>query len=75
MNTVTYKDFYQNSKHFIDKILKNEEIIIIKNKKPAYKIIPIQQEDNINLLKDSIIFENDVISPINENWNSLNGNS
>lgn len=75
MNTVSYKNFYENPKHYLDNIFQHEEIIILKNKKPAFKIIPLTNEDFVNPLKNSIVFEDDILSPINDNWDSENANS
>jgi len=38
----------------------------MKNGKPFFKILPV----NENKLKDSIIFESDIVSPIDEKWES-----
>lgn len=75
MNTVTYKNFYENPKKYLDNIILNEEVIILKNKKPAFKIIPLSSEDIVNPLKNSILYEGDILSPINDNWDSENANS
>lgn len=69
MNTVTIANFNENSKRYLDLISKNnEDIIILKNKKPLFKISPINKIPKTNLLKDSILFEDDIISPIDEKW-------
>jgi hypothetical protein len=68
MNTVTYSAFNENSKQYLDRISSNnQEMIILKNKKPAFKISPFNDKSN-NPLKNSIKFEKDIISPINEKW-------
>ena len=69
MNTVTYSNFNENSKYYLENLVKsNEEIIILKNKKPAFRIIPVNTNKPANILKDSIVFEEDIVSPTNENW-------
>jgi hypothetical protein len=71
MNTITYKSFTENSKHYLDSISDNNvEIIIIKNKKPAFKISTFKTAVSKYSLKNSIIFEKDIISPIEEKWES-----
>ena len=58
MNTVTYTSFNENSKHYLDSIdSSNQEIIIMKNKKPAFKILQINPQQSDNLLKNSILYE------------------
>jgi len=53
MNTVTYTFFNENSKHYLDSIdSSNQEIIIMKNKKPAFKILPINPQNSGNVLKN-----------------------
>ena len=69
MQTVTYSNFNENSKQYLDDILeKNHEIIILKNKVPVFKISNLQSKKTDNILKNSIIFEKDIISPIDDKW-------
>jgi hypothetical protein len=69
MCTVTYSNFNENSKRYLDDILRNnEEIVILKNKKPTLKISSLTSKIQENLLKNSIIDEGDLISPIDEKW-------
>jgi len=69
MNTVTYTHFNENAKQYLDEILsKNEDIIILKNKKPAFRISLFELKNRENILKNSILFEKDIISPIDEKW-------
>jgi hypothetical protein len=65
MTTISYADFNQNSKYYLEAVAqKNEEIIILKNKKPTFKISLLFSKSFKNLLKDSIVFEEDIISPL-----------
>ena len=67
MNTITYSDFTEKFTLFIEEIVKNNEsALILKNGKPFFKILPVEE----NKLKGSIIFESDIISPIDEKWDA-----
>ena len=71
MNTVSYNNFNENAKHYLDSMDgSDEEIIILKNKKPAFKISPLNSKKTVNILKNSIVFERDIISPSAEKWDS-----
>jgi prevent-host-death family protein len=50
----------------------NEKIIITKYGKPVAQVVPLDiiPEDKNNPLKNSILFENDIISPSGENWDA-----
>jgi prevent-host-death family protein len=70
MNTVTYSKFNENSKRYLDEIVKTHgDIVIIKNGKPFFRILPIINRTK-NPLKNSILYEEDIISPIAEDWKS-----
>lgn len=69
MNTVSYNAFTENSKLYLDGIVaSNQEIVILKDKKPVFKVLPINTNNSSNLLKDSILFEADIVSPISDTW-------
>ena len=71
MNTVSYTSFNENSKHYLENIAKtNNEILILKNSKPLFRISLVKNPEPANILKGSIIFENDILSPIDDNWDS-----
>lgn len=71
MNTVSYASFNENSKHYLENIAKtNNEILILKNSKPLFRISLVKNPESANILKGSIIFENDILSPIDDNWDS-----
>lgn len=69
MNTVTYSSFTEDTKHYLDIIdASHQEIVVLKDKKPAFRVLPINSEEPSNLLKNSILFEADLLSPINDSW-------
>ena len=69
MNTVTLSKFYEKPQFYLDEIVKsNKETILIKNGKPYLKILSVIDTNPKNLFKDSIIFEGDIISPIEVDW-------
>lgn len=69
MNTVSYTNFSKNPKQYLEDIInKKEEILILKHNKPALKIEPYTETKQRNILRDSIVEEKDIISPINEKW-------
>ncbi len=71
MNTVAYSAFNENSKQYLDRaIAANQEIILLKNRKPIFKISPFSANKIQSPLKDSIVFEEDIVSPIDEKWES-----
>jgi hypothetical protein len=69
MNTITYTKFNEKPQFYMDKIVKSDkEYILLKNGKPYLRINPIKEKQDNNPLKDSLIFEGDIISPIDEKW-------
>ncbi len=67
MNTITYTNFNEKPKYYLDEIAEtNLEAIILKNGKPYIKILPLKEKENP--LKNSIVFEHDIISPIEVEW-------
>jgi len=69
MNTITYKIFNEKTEYYMNEIFNNnEDVLILKNGEPFLKIFPIQGNNKLNPLKNSIIYETDIISPIDINW-------
>ncbi len=46
----------------------HETLLITKHGKPVAQVLPYTEEPKKNPLKDSILFENDLVSPIAEPW-------
>ena len=55
--------------------LYNHEVIITKHNKEVAKLVPVTSKENnkalFGYLKDSIKLKQEIISPINEKWNSI----
>ena len=68
MQQITITDFNQKPDFYLQEITDTQEdTIILKNGMPFYKILPLTNK-NDNSLKNSIIFEGDLLSPIEDNW-------
>lgn len=71
MNKIAYSKFNERPQYYLDEIVKTkQDTMIVKNGKPYIKIYPVMGNKIKNPLKNSIIFENDIISPINVEWES-----
>lgn len=75
MSTLSISEFKKKIIPFLEKLTeKSESITLTKYGKPVAKIIPLgngEEEDKVdNTLEDSILFEKDLISPIDEKWNA-----
>ena len=49
--------------------LKRKQIVITKRGKPVAKIAPIEEQEPASLLA-SVLWEKDLVSPIDEDWNT-----
>ena len=49
-------------------ITSRESIVITQQKQPVVRISPYFPEANDNPLKNSIVFEKDIVAPIDEVW-------
>jgi len=68
--TISIIEFNQMPDYYLNKIeLNQEDTIILKDGEPLFKILPLNKKSEINL-KNSIVFEGDLISPIESNWDS-----
>lgn len=47
-----------------------ETLVVTKHGKPVVKIVPYREEEAENPLKGSIVFEKDLVSPIDVTWES-----
>ena len=71
MNTIAYTSFNEKPEYYMNEIFNNkEDAVILKNGMPFLKIFPVVDDIKINPLKNSIIYETDIISPIDVDWNS-----
>ena len=49
--------------------LTRKQIVITKRGKPVAKIVPIEEQEPASLL-GSVLWEKDLVSPIDEDWNT-----
>ena len=73
MQTIKASEFKAKCLHLMDLVNeKNEEIIITKNGCPVSRLVPYyQQPDSLfGLHKQEVISHDDLIEPINENWDA-----
>lgn len=70
MKTISISEFKKHCLSLIDTIRgTNEHITITKYGKPVAEVIPLDPSDlGENELAGSIIFEKDLVSPIDEGW-------
>jgi len=48
----------------------HETVIVTKHGRPVARVLPYITDSTHNPLKDSILFETDLISPIDETWDA-----
>ena len=76
MKTIASSEFKASCLALLNLVKENHETLIItKHGKPVARVVPFVEESQENPLKDSIMFEKDVISPIDDEWDALNDNS
>ena len=66
MQTISIEKFNLKSKIYLDEVIKNRsEIVLTRRGKPSLRIISLdEKKKNKDILKGSIVFEKDIISPI-----------
>jgi prevent-host-death family protein len=73
MITIPAGEFKAKCLALLDNVAQtHEKIIITKYGKPVAQLVPLEIdiENHENLLKDSILFEKDIISPSGEEWDA-----
>ena len=74
MKSIAISKFKTNALRILNDISKTrEKLIITKRGKPLAEIFPYREPDNELIpgqLSHKLLFENDILSPINEQWNS-----
>lgn len=69
MKTVPATEFKTHCLALLSEVAKNHETIIVtKHGKPVVRVVPYTPESDVNPLKDSVIFETDLVAPIDEVW-------
>jgi len=65
METITISEFNSNINYYLEELVKKKQnLIVTKDGEPYFKVSPFQN----NKLKGSIAFEGDIVSPINDKW-------
>lgn len=69
MKTVSAGQFKTHCLSLLKDVAQNREALIItKYGKTIARVLPIADANEENPLKNSIVFENDIIEPIGESW-------
>ena len=69
MKTVSAGQFKTHCLSLLKDVAQDREALIItKYGKPIARVLPIADENEENPLKNSIVFENDILEPIGESW-------
>ena len=74
MRVVPAGEFKTHCLSILDDVFRHKDIVVVtKHKKPVVTISPYQNDPDSesNPLKDSITFEDDIISPIADGWDAL----
>lgn len=78
MKTVPAGQFKTHCLSLLDEVAKTHEAIIVtKYGKPVARIVPCNHSSIVseNPLKGSIVFEDDIVSPIDVDWDVNDDNS
>jgi hypothetical protein len=68
METITILEFSNKINYYLEQLVQQDQnLIVTKDGKPYFKIQPLTN----NELKDSIEYEGDIISSVNEKWESF----
>lgn len=69
MKTIPSGQFKTHCFSLLKEVAQNREALIItKHGKPIARVLPIADTSGENPLKNSIVFENDIVEPIGESW-------
>ncbi len=71
MKTVPAAEFKTRCLALLNEVAEHHETVIVtKHGRPVARILPYATDAVPNPLKDSILFETDLISPIDEAWDA-----
>lgn len=72
-NTVPAGEFKAKCLKMIDEVAeKGKPIVVTKRGKPLVKVIPIpSQADFVGSMRGSVLWEGDIISPIDVEWEAM----
>ena len=69
MKVININDFKNASSNLLQEVITSQETIIItQQEQPVLQILPYSSKLNVNPLKNSIVFEKDIVAPIDEVW-------
>ncbi len=71
MKTISAANFKAKCLALMDKVQHSKEpLVVTKHGKPVVKIIPFAESEVENPLKGSVVFEKDLVSPLDVTWES-----
>ncbi len=71
MKTISAAHFKAKCLALMDKVQSSQETLVVtKHGKPVVKIVPYRENESENPLKDSIVFEKDLVGPLDVEWES-----
>lgn len=71
MKTIPAAEFKTHCLALLNEVAEHHETVIVtKHGRPVARVLPYTTDSTHNLLKDSILFETDLISPIDETWDA-----
>ena len=69
MKTIPTTEFKTRCLALLREVAENHETLIVtKHGKPVARVLPYSAPSDVNLLRDSVLFETDLVSPIDEAW-------
>ena len=69
MKTIPVTEFKTRCLALLSEVAEHHETLIVtKHGKPVARVLPYSAPSDVNLLKDSVLFETDLVSPIDEAW-------
>jgi len=71
MKTISMNEFQNTYSTLLQEVIKlHESIVITQQEQPVIRILPYYPESNDNPLKNSIMFEKDIVAPVDEIWDA-----
>ncbi|MCZ6876445.1 MAG: type II toxin-antitoxin system Phd/YefM family antitoxin [bacterium] len=69
MKTIPTTEFKTRCLALLREVAENHETLIVtKHGKPVARVLPYSAPSDVNPLRDSVLFETDLVSPIDEAW-------
>ena len=48
---------------------KRRSVVVTKRGKPVARVVPVEEADDGDSLRGSVLYEGDLVSPLSERWN------